>query len=478
MTRAADRRARCCGRRVAAAALAATALALVPLGSARPADVALRPCTLPGVVEARCGTFRVPENRELPNGRTIALRLAVVPARDAGTSLEPLVYLAGGPGGSAVDGAAGIVRVFGGLNETHDIVLVDQRGTGGSNRVVCPPPRNTSDTSARALRAYVRSCLTRARADARLYTTVPAMEDLADVVRALGYERVNVYGGSYGATAAQYLLSQHPELVRTVILDGGTLLDVPIFELWGRNGERALRSILTRCAKAPRCARAFPRVRSEVFEVMAALRRAPVRADGAAIGPAEAAGTFQALSRSPEGAARIPWIAHRARQGDWIPLVYAMDEQGSGGVETRQLMFWSIVCNEPWARWSPARARAAARGTYLAERVALDAGLAAIACSVWPKAPQPAWSKARVHSDLPVLLVVGGNDPQDPLSNVRGAQRELPASRTIVVPNAGHGSVQLGCLPRLAQTFVARGTAAGLDVKCAARYTPPPFVIP
>jgi pimeloyl-ACP methyl ester carboxylesterase len=303
------------------------------------------------------------------------------------------------------------------------------------------------------------------------------MDDLADVIRALGYEQVDVYGGSYGATAAQYLLAQHPELVRTAILDGGTLLDVPIFERWGPNGERALRSILSRCARSPRCARAFPRVRSEVFEMMTTLRKRPVRVEGVLIGPSQAAGTIQTLSRTPAGAAQIPLIAHRARLGDWLPLVLAMDEIGSGGTETRMLMYWSIVCNEPWAAWSPAKTRAASRGTYLAERTAVDAGLVSAVCSAWPKAPQPAWSKTRVRSDVPVLVVVGGNDPQDPLANVRNAARELPSSRTVVVPNAGHGSLQLGCLPTLAHQFFERGTAAGLDLRCAARYTPPPFVI-
>jgi hypothetical protein len=76
-----------------------------------------------------------------------------------------------------------------------------------------------------------------------------------------------------------------------------------------------------------------------------------------------------------------------------------------------------------------------------------------------------------------VLFVVGGNDPQDPLSHVAGARRELPNSRTVVVPAAGHTAVQLGCMPRVAQAFVERGTAAGLDARCVARYTPPPFVV-
>ncbi len=452
------------------------ALALAPLGAARQAELPLRPCTLAGAVAARCGTFTVPENRDLANGRTIRLRVAVVPARDGGSRPDPLVYLAGGPGGSAVAGAAGVLSSFAAVHETRDILLVDQRGTGGSNRLACPAPRAPLRT-ATVVRAYVEACLARFDADPRQYTTVPAMEDLADVIRALGYAQVNVYGGSYGATAAQYFLALHPELVRTVILDGGTLLDVPIFELWGRNGERALRAILARCAAAPRCARAYPRVRREAFEMIAALRRKPVQDNDTVIDAASAAGTLQALSRSPEGAGRIPWIAHQALAGDWTPLELSIDEQGSGGLETRQLMFWSIVCNEPWARWNAARTAAASRGTYLAERTALDARLAAAVCSVFPKVAQPAWSKSRVRSELPVLLVVGGSDPQDPLANVRNASHELPASRTIVVPAGGHGSIQVGCMPRLALEFVEHASASGLDASCAARFILPRFVV-
>ena len=137
----------------------------------------------------------------------------------------------------------------------------------------------------------------------------------------------------------------------------------------------------------------------------------------------------------------------------------------------------SIVCNEPWASWHTARAAAAARGTYLAERNALDARLVAATCSAVPRAPQPDWTRARARSDAPVLFVVGGSDPQDPLANVREAVRELPNSRTVVVPAGGHGTVQLGCMPRIARAFVERGGAAGIDTTCVSRYTPPRFVI-
>jgi pimeloyl-ACP methyl ester carboxylesterase len=452
------------------------ALTLVPLGASAPKAFPLVKCALPGNVDARCGTFRVPVDRARPDGRTISLRVAVVPARDGGTKADPVVYITGGPGGSATADAAGMLSIFSAANASRDIVLVDQRGTGGSNRLECPVPR-TAPKTAPAVRAYVKACLARFEADPSDYTTVPAMDDLAAVLRALGYRSVNLYGISYGATAAQYFLHRHPALVRTAILDGATLLDVPVFERWGGNGDRALRQVLARCAASRPCAKAFPRVRREAFEVIAALRRKPVRAEGMLIDAATAAGALQALSRSPDGAAQIPWVAHRARVRDWIPLMLAIDERGGGGISTRLVMFWSIVCNERWARWSPERSAADSRGTYLAERTALDARLVAAACSAVPKHDQPPWTMARIRSDKPVLFVVGGSDPQDPVSHVRGATRELPSSRTLVVPSAGHGSVQVGCVPRIAQLFIERGSGAGLDTSCVARYRPPPFVV-
>jgi pimeloyl-ACP methyl ester carboxylesterase len=91
---------------------------------------------------------------------------------------------------------------------------------------------------------------------------------------------VNLYGASYGATAGQYFLAQHPELVRTVVLDGATLLDVPIFELWGRNAHRALRRILERCADSRRCATRYPRVRREAFEVIRRFVASPCACKG------------------------------------------------------------------------------------------------------------------------------------------------------------------------------------------------------
>ncbi len=452
---------------------------VMPARAATAPAIPLEKCGLVGGVEALCGRLDVPEDRTNPGGRSVSLRLAVVPAREQPREPDALVYITGGPGGSAVDDAIGALSIFRRLNAHRDIVLVDQRGTGGSNELVCPVPRNTALVSTEAaLEEYVRRCLAGLDADPTQYTTAPAMEDLAAVVRALGYETVNLYGVSYGGTAAQYFLAQHPDLVRTVILDGATLLDIPIFERLAPNGERSLRAILRRCARSRRCAAAYPRVRHEAFEVIAGLRRKRVRVQGTVIDAATAAGVLQSLTLTPAGAAEIPWIAHSARTGDWKPLALALDRAADAAPGNRQVMYMSIVCNEPWARWRPDRVARAAARTFLREQATTNARLVAAACSVVPKAAQPSWSRSRVRSTAPVLLVVGGNDPQDPLSHVAGAKRELPNSRIVVVPAAGHTAAQLGCVPRVAQEFIERGSAVGLDTDCVARYMPPPFQIP
>jgi pimeloyl-ACP methyl ester carboxylesterase len=191
---------------------------VMPAGAATAPGIALERCGLLGGVAALCGRFDVPEDRTDPGGRSVSLRVAVIPAREHAREPDPLVYITGGPGGSAVDDAIGVLSIFRGLNAHRDILLVDQRGTGGSNKLLCPVPQGTALMSTEAaLKAYVRGCLAGLDADPTQYTTAPAMDDLAEVVSVLGYERVNLYGVSYGGTAAQYFLAQHPELVRSAI---------------------------------------------------------------------------------------------------------------------------------------------------------------------------------------------------------------------------------------------------------------------
>ena len=206
---------------VAALLLALTACQASPRQEPR---LRLAQCTL-GAVAARCGSLPVPENREVGSGRMIQLRVAVLPAQGQPRIPDPVFWLAGGPGDAATDPAGAAVQLLQLVNQQRDVVLVDQRGTGGSRDLRCPQG-SVADRWAEQL----RTCLAGLDGDPGAYTTAWAMDDLDQVRAALGYERVNLYGMSYGVTAAQVYLQRHPTRVRSAILESGALLGVPIYE--------------------------------------------------------------------------------------------------------------------------------------------------------------------------------------------------------------------------------------------------------
>ncbi len=204
----------------------------------------------------------MPEDTSRPEGRQIALRVAVIPATRQ-PARGALFYLEGGPGGAASAAAVSVDEIFAKVSEFRDLVLVDQRGTGGSDALACPQ-EHVPATDAEAVASYLRRCFARLGGEARFLTSPAAADDLEGVRRALGYGRIDLYGSSYGATLAQLYLRRHPHAVRTLTLDSASLPAVPVYELAARNAERALRVQIARCRAARRCREAFPDTREEL----------------------------------------------------------------------------------------------------------------------------------------------------------------------------------------------------------------------
>ena len=188
------------------ALLAATATVAV-VDAQPPLD--LKDCRVNGVsVPARCGSLTVFEDRATGAGRTIDLKIVVIPAVSGSPEPDPLFFLAGGPGQAATDLAERVLARLAEVRRNRDIVFVDQRGTGGSGRMSCALFESGSDegTSGESLQLDtlplddLRDCLAEIESatDPRHYTTPVAMDDLDDVRAALGYETINLYGGSYG----------------------------------------------------------------------------------------------------------------------------------------------------------------------------------------------------------------------------------------------------------------------------------------
>jgi len=390
-----------------------------------------------------------------------------------------LFYLEGGPGGAATAAAVRVNTLFAQAQRERDVVMVDLRGTGGSNRLACPAGRVRGQDAA-AVTTYVQRCLSRLHADPRLYTTSVAAHDLETVRRALGYGEIDLFGGSYGATLAQAYVGRYAASVRSVVLDGASLPNVRIYDVSARNAEHALRDQLARCAAVPACARAYPRPRQQLSELLARQPRLVTLPTGKVVlRPADVAWTVDWLSETAEGAAIVPFAVNAATHGDYTTLAttYANELAGPNLDPLARLVpFWSIVCSEPWAAFDPKATARAAGGSYLAAAAVARARLFDRACRVVPGGRVPTGAARPGVVRAPVLLLAGGADPLDPPANLRGWRRAFPNGRLIVVPGVGHGTIEYACVQNLVARFVDSGSPSGLDASCARRVPLPSFM--
>ncbi|MGZ4334988.1 MAG: alpha/beta fold hydrolase [Gaiellaceae bacterium] len=430
-------------------------------------------CSL-GDVSGRCARLAVPEDPRRPHGRAISLRIAVLPATRR-PAAGALFYLEGGPGVPATDSAARVNELFAEVGRDRDIVMVDQRGTGGSNRLACPDERVRAADST-AVTAYVRRCFAALHGDARLYTTSIAADDLDAVRRTLGYGKVDVYGGSYGATLAQTYMRRYPGSVRSAVLDGASLPDVRIYERSARNAENALDAVVRRCGAEPACRRSYPRPRDELAELLARPARSVTIESGRyRLGPAEIAWTIASLLETADGAATIPFSIDAAAHGNYLPLAHAYATGVGANLDARARLasFWVILCSEPWAAQSPAATARAGSGSYLVGAAVARAHVFRRACRDVPRGRVSPGEGLVAITHTPVLLLAGGDDPLDPVANLRGWRRAFPNGRLVVVAGAGHGQIAYDCIQMLVARFVSAGRSGG---SCVHRVPLPSFV--
>src|SRR5690242_15426547 len=344
----------------------------------------LKDCDVQGLQgKAKCGTLEVYEDRAARKGRKISLNIVVLPATGTPREPDPLFYFAGGPGSSATEDAPGIAQIFAKVREHRDLVFVDQRGTGGSNPLNC---EFFNDSDLQSYFGYffplddIRKCRTQLepKADLKLYTTTIAMDDIDDVRAALGYDRINLFGGSYGTRAALTYLKRHPQHVRTATLQGVSPTNQFMPVDFPQQTERALQGVLSECVADEECNKAFPNIKAETQAVLAQLIKAPVEVEIQKPQSSErvtvklsrdlAAEAIRYMLYGPVPASRIPLIIHLAAQGNFAPLARTallyrknLVATGSNG------MYLSVTCAEdlPWIK--PGEGERMAANTFLGE---------------------------------------------------------------------------------------------------------------
>jgi pimeloyl-ACP methyl ester carboxylesterase len=369
----------------------------------------------------------------------------------------------------------------------RDIVLVDQRGTGKSNPLNCRAENNSlsevTESEERSLER-LRRCLEGYDADVRLYTTPLAMDDLDDVRAELGYERINLYGGSYGTRAALVYLRQHGGRVRSMILDGVAPTDMRLPLYSARDAQRALDRLLADCDADASCAGTYPDLSSRVRALVTRLESAPPRVrivnprtgvpEDVVVEPRVVASILFGALYSPLTASLVPTLVAHAEQNEFQSL-FALAYAGDGGSENMSVgMQLSVLCSEDAARVTRSDVAREAAGTIFSTHLF---GGQLRACEMWPKGQVDDAYYQPVVSDVPALILSGDADPVTPPGWGEAVARHLANARHVAVPATGHGVAATACGQRLIAEFLERGTAMGVDTGCITTVRRPPFFV-
>ncbi|HKV41260.1 MAG TPA: alpha/beta fold hydrolase, partial [Blastocatellia bacterium] len=452
----------------------------------------LEPCEIPSLKETgRCGKYEVYEDRQAKSGRKISLNILVLPARTASPKPDPVFYLEGGPGASAVSAAkSGVFQSLVNKWRTErDAVFVDQRGTGESNPLKCDFDGDPDDMSpyftSVATLANLPSCRDKLEkvADLTLYTTPIAMDDLDEVRQALGYDKINIYGGSYGTRAGLVYLRQHGDHVRTAALDGVAPTNCKLPLAFSKGVQHSLDRLFADCLSDETCHKAFPDVRADLAAALEKLDKGPITTTAyntikkrPEVVPVSR-GVFMEMVRlllyDPGLSRYLPIVLHQSAQGQLgglTTLGFGFEHQVRGLIDGGMEM--SVICSEDAPFISEDDIKQATGGTYYGDwrtRVLLKA------CKDWPRGKLPSGYEEPVKSNVPVLMVSGDLDPVTPPWIGTDAARSLTHSRQIIGRNWSHSSMS-DCITGMIADFVHAGTLDGLDASCAEKATRPPFM--
>ena len=477
------------GRRLALALFAVSSLPVPAAHAAEEPALRLEPCSEAPLETALCGSLPVPEAEA--GGRTIPLKVVVIPALEPDASMVPLFHLEGGPG-VAASGAAGFYKGTAGREYRlrRPVVLVDRRGTGGSGALRCPTLAAQGPLEEMYELGAVRSCRAELErgADLTAYGSEAAASDLDRVRSALGYPRIDLWALSYGTQLAQVYLKRFPAHVRSAVLVGVAPLDLKAPLYHAAAAQRVLDLVFHDCQMDPGCSAAYPDLRSEWRRVLEQLDRQPVRVRSPRAG--RDADTVVEIRRGPfaEGLRnlltttsaqrRIPFVVHRAAAGDFAPFL-AMLPHGPSAVA--EGLYLSATCTEGTARVQPGEIAGLTAGTFLGDyRLRRQQA----ACAEWPRYAVPEDFFVAPATRVPVLVVSGAMDHVTPPRFAEELCGALPGCRLLSVPGLGHAPFDLNnwqggdCLDRLMNAFYARPDPAALDASCVYRMRPPAFKLP
>jgi pimeloyl-ACP methyl ester carboxylesterase len=411
-----------------------------------------------GVVEGkdvRCGYLTVPEDHSRPQGTTIRLAVAIFKASYSNPAADPVVDLQGGPGTQLL---ATIGPVLTPTNLPHfqlgdrDLILLDQRGVGYSQpSLACP--ESTTMPHATGLQV-LRAChdrLVRQGINLDDYTTIQNAEDVHDLVRALGYHQVTLWGISYGTRLALTVMRLFPADVRSAVLDSTSPPQVNIDTGFPAATQRAFDTLFRGCAANSSCNEHYPHLEAVFARLVSELNQHPATVQvtnpqtgklvsGVITGDDVVNGLRTALYETAL-IPKLPKVIYQLAHHDYSQVA-AVSEAAQAALGSDSVgMFYSVQCSE-----STLTPQAMPAAVQMVEPETRHYFLTALQddyanCQLWNVQPVPAAQWQPVTSAIPTLILAGEYDPATPPTYGMLAARTLSKSSFFLFPSTGHGVV-------------------------------------
>jgi len=377
------------------------------------------------------GYLTVPELHALPGGKQIQLAVVILRAKQAGGL--PVFFLTGGPGGSATD-IAPYFQVFSALQQQHDVVLIDQRGTGYSAPFLGITGRVTYQGA--------RDGFTNAGIDVTAYNTTEDASDIEDLRGALGYGQIVLFANSYGTFLAQEVMRSHPAGIASVVMDGVLPATDTFIPNFNRNTLHGLNALFRDVGRTRAANLAFPNFSRTYFKLLQTLRKRPLRMDdGFKVTIDDFQNSIQALLQSPERIRLIPLLTTEiaARRGsDFVKRYLDFSE---GPRDFAYGMYLSVLGTD-WNQpdWLDLTRRADSTLRPIAFRLTNYRSSLSVVFGVqaWQVPYLPQATRTPLHSTIPTLLLAGEMEAQTPFNGAKIVAAGLPNSFLLMFPRSGH----------------------------------------
>ncbi|MFJ8074818.1 alpha/beta fold hydrolase [Streptomyces sp. NPDC096176] len=466
-----------------------------------PGDCPKPPEPIEALSKAGCGFLEVPENRSRPGGRTIKLAVAVIPAAAEKPAADPVVFMAGGPGADTFDDIPFLIDS--GLSKDRDLIIMAQRGNlYDQPNLACPEVDrfnaqsvglgHDSQQAEQIMLKAVTDCRARLTADGidlSAYNTTENAADFADLRKALGISRWNVYGYSYGSNLALTYLRLHPEGIRAVAIDSITPPQVVNLPWTWTSTAEGIHNIFEACAAQPACKDRYPDLPLLLTEQVRKLEAHPLTLNvttpdgGKPVRTVLDGGALLNLivaftPRPKDVPAALDELSHgnpeRFAQARAAGSVQKAGEFAHGLTNSIACAEWAPGYSEPDVRKAGQNAFPGWPDTVLAQPPQLPFQYPV--CGIWNVPDRAKVQRVATVSSVPALVVSGTFDAKTGASWAKGVARNLTRSTVVQVPGIGHWVVpQSPCAQRVLASFFARPTAP--DTSCVDGLEPAPFTI-